>query len=56
MQIDKAQLQQLAKLLEMPVAELSKKFDDDDKTFVWVKRQVDESVAKQVASLNIKCI
>ena len=52
--IDKAQLQQLAKLLEMPVAELSKKFADEDKTFVWVKRQVDESVAKQIAALNIK--
>jgi cell division protein FtsI (penicillin-binding protein 3) len=52
--IDKAQLQQLAKLLEMPVAELSKKFADEDKTFVWVKRQVDEPVAKQIAALNIK--
>jgi len=52
--IDKAQLQQLAKLLEMPVAELSKKFADEDKTFVWVKRQVDESVARQIAALSIK--
>ncbi len=53
-EIDKAQLQQLAKLLEMPVAELSKKFTDEDKTFVWVKRQVDEPVAKQIAVLKIK--
>ncbi len=53
-EIDKPRLQQLAKLLEMPVAELSKKFADEDKTFVWVKRQVDESVAKQIAALNIK--
>ena len=55
-EIDKAQLQQLAKLLEMPVADLSKKLENEDKTFVWVKRQVDEAVAKQIAALNIKGI
>ena len=55
-EIDKAKLQKLAKLLEMSVAELSKKFEDEDKTFVWVKRQVDESVAKQITALNIKGI
>ncbi len=55
-ELDKPTLQKLAKLLDMPVAELSKKFADEDKTFVWVKRQVDESVAKQVADLNIKGI
>ena len=55
-EIDKPTLQKLAKLLDMPVAELSKKFDDEDKTFVWVKRQLDDSVAKQVAELNIKGI
>jgi cell division protein FtsI (penicillin-binding protein 3) len=53
-EIDKEQLQRLAKLLEMPVAELQKKFADEDKTFVWVKRQVDESVARQISALNIK--
>jgi len=53
-EIDKARLQQLAKLLEMPVADLSKKLEDEDKTFVWIKRQVDESVAKQITALNIK--
>ena len=53
-EIDKPKLQQLAKLLEMSVAELSKKLEDEDKTFVWVKRQVDEDVARQIATLNIK--
>jgi len=53
-EIDKAKLQQLAKLLEMPVSELSKKLEDEDKTFVWIKRQVDEDVARQIAALNIK--
>jgi cell division protein FtsI (penicillin-binding protein 3) len=55
-EMDKAQLQQMAKLLEMPIPELAKKFDDEDKTFVWVKRQVDESVARQITALNIKGI
>jgi cell division protein FtsI (penicillin-binding protein 3) len=41
------QLGKLAKLLEMPLAELHKKLADEDKTFVWLKRQVDESVAKR---------
>ncbi|GAC1604622.1 MAG: penicillin-binding protein 2 [Ramlibacter sp.] len=53
---DKPKLQQLAKLLEMPLADLNKKLDDDDKTFVWVKRQVDESVARDIAALNLKGI
>ena len=48
-----AKLQQLAKLLGMPLAELNKKLADEDKTFVWLKRQVDEPVAKQIAELKI---
>ena len=48
-----AKLQQLAKLLGMPMAELNKKLADEDKTFVWLKRQVDEPVAKQIAELKI---
>ena len=54
--LDKGQLQHLAKLLEMPVADLSKKLADEDKTFVWIKRQVDADVAKQISALNIKGI
>ncbi len=54
--MDKAQMQRLAKLLEMPAADLAKKLDDEDKTFVWIKRQVDADVAKQIAELNIKGI
>ncbi len=47
-------LRDLAKLLEMPLPELKKKLANEDKTFVWVKRQVDEPVAKQIAALDIK--
>jgi cell division protein FtsI (penicillin-binding protein 3) len=51
---DKAKLAQLAKLLEMSQSELDKKLQDEDKTFVWLKRQVDDSVAQKVAALNIR--
>ena len=53
---DKQQMQRLAKLLEMPVADLAKKLNDEDKTFVWVKRQVDDAVARQIDALKIKGI
>ena len=52
----KTQLAHLAKLLEMPLSELNKKLVNDDKTFVWVKRQVDEPVAQKIAALGIKGI
>ncbi len=50
----RAQLAELARLLEMPLADLSKKLGDDDKTFVWLKRQVDEPVAQKIQALGIK--
>ena len=54
--VDRAdpKLRQLAKLLDMPLAELRKRLLVDDKTFVWIKRQVDEPVAKEIAALGIK--
>ncbi len=51
---DPAKLKALAKLLGMNPADLDKKLQDEDKTFVWLKRQVDESVAKDIAALKIK--
>ncbi len=53
---DKAKLQKLARLLEMPLVELNKKLEDEDKSFVWLKRQVSEPVAEQIHALNIKGI
>jgi len=55
-ELEKGQLAQLAKLLDMPVADLSKKLQDEDKSFVWIKRQVDADIAKKIADLNIKGI
>ncbi|MFM9927215.1 penicillin-binding protein 2 [Variovorax sp. H27-G14] len=52
----RAKLKQVAKLLEMPQKDFDKKLEDEDKTFVWVKRQVDEPIAKQIAALGIKGI
>ena len=52
----RAKLKQLAKLLDMPQAELMKKLADEDKTFVWVKRQLDWDVGQQIAKLDIKGI
>jgi cell division protein FtsI (penicillin-binding protein 3) len=51
---DPAKLKALAKLLGMTGIELDKKLQDEDKIFVWLKRQVDESVAKDIAALKIK--
>ena len=50
----KAQLVQLAKLLDMPLTDLNKKLADEDKNFIWIKRQVDDDVAQKITALNIK--
>jgi len=52
----KPQLAELAKLLGMSLADLNKKLADEDKTFVWIKRQVDDAVAKKIHALGIKGI
>ena len=51
---DPAKLKALAKLLGMTGPELDKKLQDEDKIFVWLKRQVDESIAKDIDALKIK--
>jgi cell division protein FtsI (penicillin-binding protein 3) len=50
----KAKLKQVARLLGMPQKDFDKKLADEDKTFVWIRRQVDEPIAKQIAALDIK--
>lgn len=55
-ELEKGQLAQLAKLLDMPAVDVSKKLQDEDKSFVWIKRQVDADIAKKIAELNIKGI
>jgi cell division protein FtsI (penicillin-binding protein 3) len=51
---DPAKLRELARLLEISPADLDKKLKDDEKTFVWLRRQMDEPVVKQILALGIK--
>jgi len=54
--LDDAQRNNLAKLLELPLAELNKKLADEDKSFVWLKRHVEPEKAKQIAEAGFKGI
>ncbi len=51
--LNEPKLAQAAKLLDMPLAELKRRLNTE-KTFVWVKRQVDEPLALQLKALDIK--
>jgi cell division protein FtsI (penicillin-binding protein 3) len=51
---DPVKLRELARLLQMSSAELDRKLKDEEKTFVWLRRQMDEPVVKEILALNIK--
>ncbi len=53
---DDPRLRELARLLEMPLGSLRQRLSAEDKTFVWIKRQVDQPVATEIAALGIKGI
>ena len=48
-----AQIAQLAKLLQMKEADLRKRLADSDRTFVYLRRQVEPDVAQKIAALGI---
>jgi cell division protein FtsI (penicillin-binding protein 3) len=50
---DNAQRARLARLLDMTLVELDARLEDNP-NFVWLRRQIDESVAKDVLALGIK--
>ncbi len=50
----RAKLKQVARLLGMSQQELDKKLRNDDKPFVWIKRQVDQPIAAAIAKLDVK--
>ncbi len=50
---DVAQRKHLAKLLGMTPAQLADRLDDNP-NFVWLRRQADDPVAKEVLALNLK--
>lgn len=47
------QINQIAKILAMPVADLNHKLNEKDKTFVYVKRAVTPDQAEQIKALSI---
>lgn len=53
LEADKTQKRQLAKLLGMTAAELDAKLAENA-NFVWLRRQVDDPVARQVLALKLK--
>ncbi len=52
---DQDKLRRLAQLLDMPFADLKKKLDSD-RTFVYLKRQVEPEVADKIAELELSGI
>ena len=52
----RAKQRELARHMDMPLPELTAKLADEDKTFVWVKRQLDWDVGQKIAALGIKGI
>lgn len=47
------QIATLARLLQMSVGELKRKLSDDDRTFVYLRRQVDADIAERIAALKL---
>ena len=51
---DRSKLQQMAKLLDMPLADVEKRLNGKNRTFVYLRRQIDEDVAKKIMGLGIE--
>ncbi|WP_234026635.1 peptidoglycan D,D-transpeptidase FtsI family protein [Melaminivora suipulveris] len=52
----RVKLKDLARLMEVPLPTLMAKLSDEDKTFVWLKRQLDWDVGQQIMALGLKGI
>jgi cell division protein FtsI (penicillin-binding protein 3) len=50
---DKRNLAQLARLLEVPSGELRRRLAADDRSFVYLKRQVEPDLAQRIESFNL---
>jgi cell division protein FtsI (penicillin-binding protein 3) len=53
---DAKQLRQLATLLDMPLAELKRRLADEDRKFVYLRRQLAPEVAQKIAALKLSGI
>lgn len=49
-----AQLEHLSKLIDVPVDVLRSKLDQKNKSFIWIKRQLDHKLAEEVEALGLK--
>jgi cell division protein FtsI (penicillin-binding protein 3) len=52
-EVTAAQTTQLAKLLDLPIADLKKKLSDEDRNFVYLKRQVEPEISAKIAALEL---
>ena len=52
--MDRAQLDKLAALLEMPPQEIQKRIGDSERDFVFIKRQIPPETADRVSELRIR--
>ncbi len=52
----RAKLKELARLMGVPLKDLMAKLADEDKSFVWIKRQLDWDLGQQIVALGIKGI
>ncbi|WP_050893249.1 peptidoglycan D,D-transpeptidase FtsI family protein [Neisseria meningitidis] len=49
-----AQLERLSELIDVPVDVLRSKLDQKNKSFIWIKRQLDHKLAEEVEALGLK--
>ena len=47
------QMNALARLLQMSTAELKRRLSDEDRTFIYLRRQVDADIADKIAALKL---
>lgn len=52
-EITPEQTRELARLLDLPVAELKRRLTAEDKSFVYLRRQVDAEVADKIAAMKL---
>ena len=55
-QADHEKIVKMARLLDMPLKDVKSRLSNDEKNFVYIKRQVDEETSKKIAALGIKGI
>lgn len=52
-EINAEQTRELARLLDMPLPELKRRLANEDKTFVYLRRQVDAEIADKIAAMKL---